>query len=134
MIIVVCIDDHGGMVFNHRRQSQDRLLRLDLLKEVAGKTIWMNEYSRKQFEPAPQNIRVAEDFAGQAGEGDFCFFEDVFPGPWLEQAEKILLYRWNRLYPSNPPRFPLEPAGRSMERQEEFAGSSHERITKEIWV
>ena len=34
MIAVVCIDDKGGMLFNRRRQSQDRLLREDLLREA----------------------------------------------------------------------------------------------------
>ena len=23
MILIVCVDDHNGMMFNHRRQSQD---------------------------------------------------------------------------------------------------------------
>lgn len=134
MIIVVCIDDKGGMVFNHRRQSQDRLLRKDLLAEAGEQTIWMNHYSCKLFEPVPKNIRVAEDFAERAGTGEFCFFEDVFPGPWLDGAERIVVYHWNRSYPSDQPRFPLPLAGRSAARREEFAGSSHERITKEIWV
>ena len=122
------------MMFNHRRQSQDKVLRADLIREADGRAIWMSEYSCKQFDPAPENIRAAAEPAQQAGEGEFCFFEDVFPGPWLEQAEKIVVYRWNRVYPSDQPRFPLTLAGRSVERQEEFAGSSHERITKEIWV
>ena len=45
MIAAVCIDDRGGMLFNHRRQSQDRLLREDLLAEAAGRPLWMNSYS-----------------------------------------------------------------------------------------
>ena len=27
MIVIACLDDNGGMMFNHRRQSQDRVLR-----------------------------------------------------------------------------------------------------------
>ena len=27
MIIMVCVDDNNGMMFNKRRQSQDRVLR-----------------------------------------------------------------------------------------------------------
>ena len=26
MIVIACLDDNGGMMFNHRRQSQDRML------------------------------------------------------------------------------------------------------------
>lgn len=134
MIIALCIDDQGGMMFNHRRQSQDKLLRADLLHEASGRAIWMSEYSLKQFTPAPPNIRTAPDFANRAKPGEFCFFEDVFPGPWLTQAEKIILYHWNRKYPSDPPRFPQPLPGRSTAAQTEFAGSSHERITKEILI
>jgi len=36
MIAVVCVDDRGGMLFNRRRQSQDRVLRGDLLALAAG--------------------------------------------------------------------------------------------------
>lgn len=133
MILVACIDDKGGMLFNHRRQSQDRLLRLDLLREAAGAAIWMNAYSAKQFAPAPENIRVAEDFPARAGEGAFCFFEDVDPVPWLNAAEKVLLYHWNRRYPADR-FFPQPLAGWSVTRSEDFAGASHEYITKEILV
>lgn len=121
-------------MFNRRRQSQDRLLREDLLAEAGGRPVWMNRYSRKLFDPAPENVRTAEDFAQRAGRGEFCFFEDVFPGPWLDKAEKVVVYHWNRTYPSDAPRLPLPLAGRAPVGREEFAGSSHERITKEIWI
>ena len=35
-----------------------------------------------------------------AMEGEWCFFEDVDPAPWLSKAEKVVLYRWNRIYPA----------------------------------
>lgn len=133
MILVLCIDDKGGRLFNRRRQSQDRLLRLDLLREAAGRPVWMNGYSAGQFDPAPENIRVAEDFYLRAGEGEFCFFEDVDPVPWLERAETVVLYHWNRRYPADR-WFPQPLAGWSVKRTEEFAGASHEYITKEILV
>ena len=36
------------MLFNRRRQSQDRLLREDLLREAGGGPLWKNGYSAKQ--------------------------------------------------------------------------------------
>ena len=132
MIIVVCIDDNGGRLFTRRRQSQDRLLREDLLREAGGKAVWMNGYSAGQFTEGAENIRVAEDFYLQAGAGEFCFFEDVDPVPWLDRAERVILYHWNRRYPSDRPRFPQPLAGWSVTRTEDFAGSSHECITKEV--
>lgn len=134
MILVVCIDDKGGMLFNGRRQSQDRLLREDLLLEAGGAPLWMNAYSARQFAPAPENVRVADDFPSQAGPGEYCFFEDVDPVPWLEEAEMVILYHWNRRYPSDSPRFPQPLTGWSVKRKLDFAGFSHEWITKEVLV
>ena len=132
MIIVVCIDDKGGMLFNRRRQSRDRLLREDLLRETAGRPLWMNGYSAGQFDQASENIRVAEDFASRAGAGEYCFFETTDPAPYLDAAEEIILYRWNRQYPADR-YFPLPLKGWRLERSGDFPGSSHELITKEVY-
>lgn len=133
MIIVTCIDDRGGMLFNRRRQSQDRLLRLDLLREAEGRTVWMNGYSLRQFPDPPENLRAAEDFYERASEGEFCFFEDVDPAPFLDRAEIVILYHWNRRYPADR-YFPQPLAGWSVKQRVDFAGASHDRITKEILV
>ena len=133
MILIACVDDRGGMLFNRRRQSQDRLLRQDLLEEAGGRPVWLNPYSLKQFPDPPENLRCAEDFFRRAGEGELCFFEDADPAPWLEAAEGVILYHWNRRYPADL-YFPLPLAGWTLARREEFPGSSHERITKEVYT
>ena len=133
MIVAACIDDRGGMLFNRRRQSQDRLLRQDLLAEAGGRPVWMNGYSARLFADAPGDLRCAEDFPRRAGAGELCFFEDVDPAPYLAEAEGVLLYRWNRRYPADR-YFPLPLEGWHLVRQEEFAGSSHEKITKEVYA
>ena len=51
MILAVCIDDRNGMLFNGRRQSQDRVLREDLVREAGGGPLWMSAYSARQFDP-----------------------------------------------------------------------------------
>ena len=45
MIVIACLDDNGGMMFNHRRQSQDRVLRAHIAALVGGAMLWMNHYS-----------------------------------------------------------------------------------------
>lgn len=133
MILIACIDDRGGMLFNRRRQSRDRLLRQDLLTEAAGRPVWLSPYSLKQFPDPPANLRPAEDFPQKAAAGELCFFEDLDPAPWLEAAEGLILYHWNRRYPADL-YFPLPLKGWTLVRQEEFPGSSHERITKEVFT
>ena len=49
MIVMLCVDKRMGMFFNRRRQSQDCLLREDILAEAVDRRLWMNAYSYQQF-------------------------------------------------------------------------------------
>ena len=132
MILAVCIDDRNGMLFNGRRQSQDRVLREDLVREAGGGPLWMNAYSARQCDPPPEGLRVAEDFLEQAGPGEVCFLETEDPAAWADQAEGLIVYRWNRKYPAGL-YCTIGLSAWKLERREEFAGSSHEKITKEVY-
>ena len=39
MIVIACVDDRMGMLFNRRRQSQDAALRQRLLERAAGRPV-----------------------------------------------------------------------------------------------
>lgn len=131
MHLIVCIDERNGMSFQGRRLSKDRLLRRDLLALTEGVPLWMAPYSAGQFEEAAPNIRAAEDFLSRAGAGEYCFCELRLPA---ENIESIVLYKWNRHYPSDR-QFPLMLlAGRTLTQVTEFAGSSHEIITREVYA
>lgn len=132
MIAVVCVDDRGGMLFNRRRQSQDRVLREDLLALAAGRPVWMNGYSLGQFGPETGDLRTAEDCLDRAGKGELCFVETTDPAPWLERMEGLVLYRWNRRYPADL-HCTLDLEGFVLTERREFAGSSHECITREVY-
>ena len=43
MIVMVCIDDHNGMMFNHRRQSRDRAVIERVLRCAESSRLWMRE-------------------------------------------------------------------------------------------
>ena len=133
MLLMVCVDDNLGMAFNHRRQSQDRVLRRKMLERTAGKPLWMSPYSARQFEPLPQTIQVAEDLWVRAGAGEFCFAELQAPGAWLDRLEGVVLYRWNRRYPSDL-KFDLPLEGFHLRQRQEFAGYSHPKITEEVYL
>lgn len=135
MIVIACVDDNMGMMFNHRRQSQDRVLRERVLKAARGKKLWMNHYSAKQFsESAAPQILVEDNFLSAAGTGEYCFVEDCDVTPYIRRVEKLILYRWNRLYPSDQTfLIDLSAGGWKLVHTVEFAGSSHEKITEEIY-
>ena len=69
MTLVLCADERGGLSFHSRRQSQDRLLREDLLKEAEGRLLWVDGYTKRQFSEPSERIRVSETPWLQAGEG-----------------------------------------------------------------
>ena len=39
MILIAAVDDRGGLTFNRRRQSQDRILRQQILSMTAGENV-----------------------------------------------------------------------------------------------
>ena len=134
MIIITAVEDRNGLLFNHRRLSQDRVLRARMLERTAGRCLWMNAYSAKQFEQT-DGIRIAEDFLARAGAGDFCFVETEHVLPYLDRIEGILLYRWNRRYPADL-YFDLDVTAAPWVLKEtfEFPGSSHPAITEEVYT
>ncbi len=144
MKVIVCVDDGNGMLFNKRRQSQDRVLRDDVQKMTAGQKLWMNAYSARQFQEGSQTgenvtgvsetaaLIVAEDFLRQAGENDFCFVENEKLLPYSDRITEVVVYRWNRSYPGDF-HLDLDLKQWRLVQTTEFAGYSHEKITKEIY-
>lgn len=128
MTLILCVDDRGGLMFNRRRQSQDRLVRQDMLRLCGEKPLAVTPYTARQFDPE-DHIKVTE----QPGEEDLFFLEDLPPQPFLERAEKLILYHWNRGYPGDV-RIDLPPQGWKREEQVEFPGYSHEKITREVYI
>ena len=136
MVAIVCLDDRNGMEFHHRRQSRDSRLREWVLGMAKGRRLWMSPYSARQFaEEERESICVSDGFLEEAGEGDYAFVESCPLAPYEGKVEKLVVFRWNRLYPSDR-YFDLNLAGGQWHRTEtkDFSGTSHERITMEVYV
>lgn len=134
MILIACVDNRNGMMFNHRRQSQDRVLRSDVLSLTKGKKLWMNAYSRKQFtEENTEQIETEEAYFSKAGSGEYCFAENADFFQNADKIEEIYLYHWNRDYPADT-YFPIDLSSWKCVETAEFTGSSHEKITRERYV
>ena len=132
MILIVCIDKNGGMAFNNRRQSQDLKLRERILTITKNSTLLMNSYSMDLFGEHSQ-IRADEHFLDNAIEDDYCFAEDIDITPYENKITKIILYKWNRAYPSDL-KFGISLSdGWKLVKTEDFQGNSHENITEEIY-
>ncbi len=135
MNVIVVIDDKGGMMFNKRRQSKDRGLRKNMLSEVEDAKLWMNAYSFGQFEEEMgTNVCVDEGFVDKAEVGEYCFVENLPLQEHEDRIEKLILYKWNQVYPSDLKLdIDLNSLNWQLVTTEEFEGSSHDKITKEVW-
>lgn len=136
MVIIAFVDEKGGMMFNHRRQSQDRVALQKIVDMTADATLWVNEYTAALFAQldAPQ-LQVNADFLNKAEPGEFCFVEDADILPFSCFIEKLILFHWNRHYPADQ-HFPIDVQNGKWRcvQQEDFVGSSHEKITMEVYV
>ncbi len=132
MKLIVCLSDDGGMMFNHRRQSRDRVLTANVINHVGNTPLWVSPYSAPLFGEECPSLRVAQNPVAAAGENDYCFVEDTPLPQSLDGTNELLIYRWNRLYHSDV-FFTCDTSAFSLTGTDEFVGSSHDNITKEIW-
>lgn len=134
MKVIVCVDDNNGMMFNNRRQSRDRILIEDVVKNVVGGNLLMAPYSEPLFKDSNMDICLSESLLDEANPEDYCFIENISLLPYSDRIDELIIYRWNRTYPADM-HLDIDPAVLSMKlvSTTEFAGSSHEKITKELY-
>lgn len=135
MKLIVCLDERGGMEFNKRRQSRDSRLIEDMLSLVLAShsSLYISEYSRPLF-PEDADVVVVSDLSSPLNEPseDYCFMEKKLPSLDSFQLSEVVIYNWNRHYPSDV-RFDLDMSGFALCETKEFEGSSHEKITREVY-
>lgn len=134
MRLIVCLDERGGMSFCGKRQSRDSAVCEKIAALTAGSAVWMNAYSASLFKTVDMLISVDEVFLDKAGEKAYCFAENVDVSAYLEKAEELIVFYWNRHYPSDK-KFPAVLPNDIWKRKEktDFTGTSHEKITMEVY-
>ena len=130
MHLIVCVDNHLGMAFNGRRQSRDRVLCSRISALASGSRLLMAPGSGLLFENQP--VILDPDYLASARDGDYCFAEFPPLAAWEDRAERLILCRWNRVYPADQ-FLDLELSRWHKISQEDFPGSSHETITMEVY-
>lgn len=131
MTIYVCLDDRNGMRFNNRRQSRDSAVLTDIRASIPGK-LTIDPFSEKLILDA----QIPYVLAPEALSADAHFFlEDRAGADVVPLASEVVIYRWNRHYPADT-HWDIDLAGYGFVLKEtvEFPGSSHEKITKEVYA
>lgn len=134
MIVIVCLEERKGMQFGGRRISRDRVVTEKICTLCTGKPLWIDPVSAGLFEEQSGNVALhaASDFLERAGDGEYCFVENKGLQAVEEKIEKIVVFWWNRHYPSDR-KLDLDLSHWKKVSEEEFAGYSHEKITKEVY-
>ena len=114
MIVIVCVDNNLGMMFNNRRQSRDIEVVKKIIEFTKGSSLWMNKYSYELFEELDCN-RINIDLE-----------------PYEKWVEKIIVFRWNTVYPSDH-ELDIDLGSWQLLESSEFVGKSHEKITMEVY-
>ena len=131
MIAIVCIDDNFGMMFNNRRQSRDITIIQKITEIAKGSKIWVNKYSYPLFEEGNNsNVNVDENYLSEASSGEYCFVENKELKPFEKWIEKLIVFRWNRDYPTDK-KLDIDLSLWSLQETSEFVGNSHKKITME---
>lgn len=132
--MILCVDDRGGMLFGGRRLSRDRAVCQHILDMAGGTAVWMNGYSQKMFSEFEGNVCAFSGDPDQIATHEYLFAEDQDVEALLSKANVLILYRWNRVYPSDVKLpLPLPEAKWKQVTAEDFPGNSHEKITCEVY-
>lgn len=135
MNVAICVDERDGMMFNHRRQSRDSAVteRVLAFAREHGGTLYVSEYSSPLFDGADDVRIVPVDSVPTADDGIF-FAEDIDISGYINEIETLYLFQWGRRYPADVT-LPLDPQKlMTLSSTCEFSGTSHEKITLEVYV
>lgn len=130
MTVFVATDDNFGTLFNSRRVSRDSEV-IKRIMEMANK-ISVSEYSAPLFADYDGVIVSNDPFSGKC---ENVFVEKEKLLPHISEIEKIVLFKWGKVYPSDTFLDVIpDERSRTLVKREEFSGSSHDKITMEIWT
>lgn len=110
MIAAIALDDNNGLLFNNRRQSRDSVL----IDRLVGMKVNIEKFSSELF---PE---------GYKGDSDIYFIEKNIS--ILSEADRLIVFRWNRKYPAD---VRVDLSDWKKVSESDFAGSSHDKITEE---
>ena len=130
MNIIVCLDDNKGLLFNNRRQSRDKIVIKNIVDNITD-NIYIDDYSKELFEEYLDLDKIKQ-ISNNIDENGYYFIEDYSLISNVDNIDNIIIYNWNRSYPSDI-KFDIDLNNYNLISEEEFVGFSHEKITKQIY-
>ena len=135
MKLIVCIDERRGMMFAGRRQSRDRRVTEDIVRDLGENALYISPYSERLLCDFKIDLRVAADPIAAAREASDAtvFLEDRAAPARTDEIDTVIIYCWGRVYPADLT-FDMDLSAFRRRASITFTGNSHEKITKEIYT
>lgn len=100
--------------------------------------VCLDQRNGMRFNDRPQSTDrcVTDRIACLTAErSDVCFFETGDLSAYLSNAERLIVFRWDKVYPADT-KFPMEACKKifTLQSTENFPGHSHVMITQEVYV
>jgi len=133
MTLIVCLDQRNGISFNNRRQSRDSAVIERVCKIAENSKLYINEYSKSLFALPCSFVKVSAKPLQSAKSNDVCFWETDLTDIKSDTIDKIIVYRWDKVYP-NDKTFCINLSEWKRISTEEFTGTSHDTITEEVYT
>lgn len=130
MVPIICVDNHMGILFNNRRQSEDPALIDHLLNLCDGNKLIIGRQSISLF-PRGANVVPLIGYLDEAGPTDLVFVEENISDR-LSQVRQMVICKWNRDYPADVT-LKVDPKEWHKVVLDEFEGDAHPKITIEGW-
>ena len=137
MTLILTVDDGFGLAFGAKRQSRDRELVRDAVRLANGRKIFAREYSRLIFEEAGvcgDALVFCDEPTKACGNCGLALLELCVKKSELESASEVIIYSWNRRYPTTA-KLDIDyiKANFVLKEEYDFVGNSHEKITRRTY-
>ena len=126
MTVIITLDDKNGYTLFGKRLSRDREIIKDIEKDHSR--IYASEYSAVLFRDS--EIETVSPVPDPLPDEAILFLET---DPVPEEADTLIVYRWNKKYPSDSKYNPEENGWKRISSTD-FSGYSHEKLTKEVYI
>ena len=100
MTVIFLLDDNKGMLFNHRRLSRDEKILEDIGASLNG-NLFINKFSEKLISSAGIRYTLFDHFPVEGKDEADYFIENFSVKEHLNEIDRIIVYWWNRKYPSD---------------------------------
>ena len=71
VILIACVDDNYGLLFNGRRVSKDETVIKKLLETIGDNKLWVSQYTSPLFQKEDcKSVLIDDEFLEKAAEND----------------------------------------------------------------